>query len=98
MLVQRKVKVMLENHGAVIFLTENPQIIHWPNVSLSGTHPYEDNNCDDMCFSLPIVFLANAMFCFRVISVGFNRHISCSYKKLPNDISQNAFPNRKESQ
>lgn len=32
MLVQRKAKVMLEYHETVIFLTENPQIIHWPNV------------------------------------------------------------------
>lgn len=80
------------------FLTENPQIIHWPNVNVSGTHPCEDNNCDDMCFSLVIVLLANVMFCFLVTSVGFNKQISCSYKELSNDISQTAFPNRKESQ
>lgn len=67
MLVQRMAKVMLEYHETVIFLTENPQII--AQCSLSGTHPCEDNNWDDICFSLAIVLLANVMFCFLVTSV-----------------------------
>jgi len=62
MLVQRKIKVMLEYHETLIFLTANPQIIDWPNVSLSGTYPCEDNNCNDMCFSVAIVLLANVAF------------------------------------
>lgn len=55
MIVQRKIKVMLEYHETLIFLTENLQIIDWPNISLSGTYPCEDNNCDDVCFSVAIV-------------------------------------------
>lgn len=46
----------------LIFLTESPQVIDWPNISLSGTYPCENNNCDDVCFSVAIVLLVNVTF------------------------------------
>lgn len=62
---------MLEYHETLISLTENPQIIDWPNVSVSGTYPWEDNNCDDVCFSVAIVLLANVMFMLPSYINGF---------------------------
>lgn len=61
MFVQRKIKVMLDI-TRLIFLTESPQVIHWPNISLSGTYPCENSNWDDVCFSVAIVLLANVTF------------------------------------
>lgn len=62
---------MLEYHEALISLTENPQINDWPNLSISGTYPCEDNNCDDVCFSVAIVLLANVMFMLPSYMNGF---------------------------
>lgn len=61
---------MLEYHETD-FLTENPQIIDWRNVSVAGTYPCEDNNCDDVCFSVAIVLLANVMFMLPSYINGF---------------------------
>lgn len=74
MFVQRKIKVLLEYHEVLFFLkfflTEaHKLLIVLMQVSLE--HTFVKTLCDDVCFSVVIVLLANVMFMLLSYISGF---------------------------